>query len=65
MLSWLGASLGTIVVCIVLACVVCAIVMNMIKNKKNGKSPCGCSCEHCHCGCAQKTTLRDTRKAVK
>ena len=53
MLSWLGANIGTIVVCIVLACVVCAIVMNMVKDKKKGRSPiCGGSCGHCSMGCA-------------
>ncbi len=53
MLSWLGANIGTIVVCIVLACVVCAIVMNMVKDKKKGRSPiCGGNCGHCSMGCA-------------
>lgn len=54
MLSWIGANAGTIAVCIVLAVIVCAIILNIIKDKKKGKSPiCGGKCGHCpmSCGC--------------
>ncbi|MBQ8119339.1 MAG: FeoB-associated Cys-rich membrane protein [Ruminococcus sp.] len=54
MLSWLGANIGTIIVCAVLVLIVTAIVMNMIKDKKKGKSVvCGGKCGHCpmNCGC--------------
>lgn len=47
MLAWLSQNLGTIVVCIVLAAIVTAIIVYMIKNKKKGKSTCGCGCSNC------------------
>lgn len=45
--------MGTIIVGVILFGVVAAIIGNMIKNKKAGKSlQCGCGCEHCggQCG---------------
>lgn len=53
MLSWLGANIGTIAVCIVLLVIVGAIIASMIRDKKAGKSPtCGGNCGHCSMGCA-------------
>jgi cell division protein FtsW (lipid II flippase) len=52
LLSWIGANIGTILVCILLAIVVFAIIRNMIKDKRKGKSPiCGGKCAHCAMGC--------------
>ncbi|MDE6671066.1 MAG: FeoB-associated Cys-rich membrane protein [Ruminococcus sp.] len=39
--------MGTVIIGLVLLAIVALIVRNMIKNKKNGKSSCGCGCEHC------------------
>lgn len=53
MLSWIGANIGTIIICIVLAVIVTLIIMNMIKDKKKGKSPiCGGKCGHCPMNCS-------------
>ena len=49
---------ATIVISIILLAVVALIVRNMILNKKNGKSGCGCGCD----GCAAKTTCHSTDK---
>lgn len=47
MLQWLEGNLGTIVICIVLLAVAGLIVYNLIRQKKEGKSSCGCGCANC------------------
>ena len=47
MLAWLAANLGTIVVTLILIGIVAAIIVKMVKDKKQGKGSCGCGCEHC------------------
>ena len=39
--------LATIIICLVLACIVGAIIANMIKKHKNGAPACGCGCKNC------------------
>ena len=46
-MTWLMNNLSTIIVCIVLIAVVVLIINKMIKDKKKGKSSCGCNCAHC------------------
>ncbi|MDE6502399.1 MAG: FeoB-associated Cys-rich membrane protein [Ruminococcus sp.] len=45
--------MGTIVTALILIAVIALIIFRMIKDKKDGKSSCGCGCEHCansaHC----------------
>ncbi|MBR4622185.1 MAG: FeoB-associated Cys-rich membrane protein [Ruminococcus sp.] len=44
--------MGTIIICAVLVLIVSAIILNMIKEKKKGRSPvCGGSCGHCPMNC--------------
>ena len=54
--AWLANNLGTILVVLVLAATVFAIVRSLIRNKKKGKSSCGCNCAHCAMAgtCCQK-----------
>ena len=47
MLAWLAANLGTIVVTLILIGIVTAIIVKMVKDRKQGKGSCGCGCEHC------------------
>lgn len=47
MLLWLQQNIGTIIVCIVLLAVVGLIIGKIIKDKRKGKSSCGCGCAHC------------------
>ena len=42
--------MGTIIVSSVLVIAVGAVIFTMIKNKKKGKSSCGCGCSGCS-GC--------------
>ena len=47
MLEWLNNNLGTLLVGIVLLAVVCLSIRNLWKDKKQGKSSCGCGCGSC------------------
>ncbi|MBP5357911.1 MAG: FeoB-associated Cys-rich membrane protein [Treponema sp.] len=47
MMMWITANLGTILISLFLVLLVSAIIRSMIKDKKQGKSSCGCNCSHC------------------
>lgn len=47
MLLWLKTNLATILICAALAVIVALIIYRLIKNKKEGKTTCGCGCENC------------------
>ena len=47
MIEFLKNNLGTIIVFLVLALIVTLITVKIIKDKKHGKSSCGCNCQHC------------------
>ena len=49
MFAWIGANIGTIIICAVLIAIVTAIIVSMVKKKKAGKSMvCSCgSCKSC------------------
>ena len=46
MFQWIAENSGTIIICAVLLAIVTAIIVGMIKKKKNGKSA-FCDCGHC------------------
>ena len=46
-MEWLAQNWGTLLVGGVLALVIVAIALRLIRNKKEGKSSCGCGCEGC------------------
>lgn len=47
MLDWILENGATIGVTAVLAVIVGLVIFKMIKDKKNGKSGCGCGCNGC------------------
>ena len=51
MLDFFAENYGTIIAALAVAGIVAASVITMIRNKKKGKSSCGCGCE----GCAMKS----------
>ena len=53
MLTWLSANLADIVVAVILLAAAALAVRTMIRNKKAGKSSCGCDCAGCS-GCSAK-----------
>ncbi len=46
-ISWLIQNGATIVISVILIAVVAAVVTHMIKNKKKGRTSCGCGCSNC------------------
>lgn len=47
MLTWISENIATIIICAALVAVVAAIITVMIRDKKKGKSSCGCGCANC------------------
>lgn len=47
MLSWISENIATIIVCAVLITIVALIIVRLIRNKKQGKTSCGCGCANC------------------
>lgn len=47
MMNWLSANLASLVVGFVVAAIVSLIIVKMIRDKKQNKSTCGCSCSGC------------------
>lgn len=47
MLAWISENIATIIICAVLMAVVAAIIAGMIRDRKKGKSSCGCGCSDC------------------
>ena len=48
--SWLG----TTIVFVLIGAIIGAILFSHIRARKQGKSGCGCGCEHCVRACRQK-----------
>ncbi len=47
MFTWIAENIATILICFVLILIVAAIIFNMVRNKKKGKSSCGGGCQGC------------------
>ncbi|MCD7859333.1 MAG: FeoB-associated Cys-rich membrane protein [Firmicutes bacterium] len=47
MLAWLSANIGTILICAALLALVAAILAGLRRDRKAGKSSCGCGCAGC------------------
>ncbi len=47
MLTWVSENIATIVICVVLLSIVAAIIIGIVRDKKKGKSSCGCGCANC------------------
>lgn len=56
-MEWFTNNISTIIICAVLVAVVATIVVRLIKNKKQGKSSCGCGCS----SCAMKNSCHDKK----
>ena len=47
MFDWIAQNLGTLLISSVLIAIVTSIIISLIRQKKRGKSSCGCNCAHC------------------
>ncbi len=58
---------GTVLVLVIIAALVVAVVIKMIRDKKNGKSSCGGDCSSCGgaCGCCGTSAISGDDSAEK
>lgn len=47
MISWISQNIANIVICFVLIFVVAFAVASLVRNKRKGRSSCGCNCSGC------------------
>ena len=47
MLDWIIQNLANIVICLVLILAVTLAVVKLVRDKKAGRSSCGCGCSNC------------------
>lgn len=47
MLVWVANYLPTVLICAVLVVIVGLIIFSLVRDKRRGKSSCGCNCAHC------------------
>lgn len=47
MLNWIAENLATILICAILILIVFLIIRYLLRQKKAGKSSCGCGCASC------------------
>lgn len=47
MIDFLINNIGTIIVGLILLAVLVLISAKMVRDKRHGKTSCGCGCEHC------------------
>lgn len=47
MLNWIANNIATILISLGLLIIIFAIIVKLVKDKKKGKSSCGCNCAHC------------------
>ncbi len=64
MISWITQNIGTLLVILVLAAVVSAIIIKMVKDKRQGKSSCGHNCAHCAMAGVCHQNTKQTKKKV-
>ncbi len=57
MLNFWMENWGTILVGTAVVVAVAGVILKMYKDKKRGKTSCGCGCSNCQsaCGCSHKT----------
>ncbi len=58
MIEWITANIANIVVMLIIAAIVTAIIVKMVRDKRQGKSSCGCGCG----GCASSESCRSKKK---
>lgn len=61
MFAWLLENIATVLICAVLVAAVAAIIFSMVKNRKKGKSSCGCA----NCPMSGSCHPEDRRAAKK
>ena len=62
-MTWFIHNAGTILVSLVLLAAILLVIVVLIRDKKRGRTSCGCGCDHCAmagaCHTGPQTTLKD------
>lgn len=45
--TWLSANLATILIALIVAAILTAVAVHLVRTKKQGKSTCSCGCSGC------------------
>lgn len=61
MISWLAANAATIVISAILILLVVAVIVKLMRDKRNGRTSCGCGCSNC----AMQGTCHQNKKIKK
>ena len=60
MAAWFSENIGSIIVGLILLAIVAAVIRTMIKDKRSGRSSCGCGCANCAMsGSCHKSSVKD------
>lgn len=62
MIPWILENAGTILVILVLAIIVAAIIIKIVRDKRQGKSSCGNNCAHCAMAGACHQKMKQAKK---
>lgn len=47
MLEWISQNLATIIIAVIIVAIIVCIIIKMRRDKKSGKTSCGCGCDNC------------------
>ena len=47
MFAWITGNIATILICAALIAVVAVVIAGLVRDKKKGRSSCGCGCASC------------------
>ena len=66
MLAWLMENMATIIISAVLVLLVAAVIASMVRDKRKGRSSCGCGCAGCAMsGACHRSKPETLRKLIK
>ena len=64
MITWITQNIGTLLVILVLAAVVAAVIIKMVRDKRQGRSSCGHNCSHCAMAGTCHQNMKQAKKKV-
>ncbi len=69
MFMWIMENMATILISAVLIIMVAAVIVSMVRGKKQGKSSCGCGCAGCAmngtCHSAKSENSKNRKRGVR
>lgn len=59
MIHWVAQNLGTICICAIVLLLIGVALFSLLKDRRNGKSSCGCGCS----GCSMRGVCHGAKKS--